>query len=218
MVSISRIKDLGKKIPLSAAVTEIIGEDSQGQRIDNFLIKRLKNVPKSHIYQLLRSGQVRLNSKRIGPQYHLQSGDAVRIPPVRMVESSVSLRKKLPASGFIRFNVLFEDEALVVVNKPPGVAVHGGSGVSFGVIEQLRAQHPEWKFLELVHRLDRETSGVLLLAKSRAALVELHRQIRAGTMVKRYLTLVKGKWRNPKQNVTLALNKYSPPQVRDGWQ
>lgn len=132
MVSISRIKDLGKKIPLSAAVTEIIGEDSQGQRIDNFLIKRLKNVPKSHIYQLLRSGQVRLNSKRIGPEYHLQSGDAVRIPPVRMVESSVSLRKKLPTSGFIRFNVLFEDEALVVVNKPPGVAVHGGSGVSFG--------------------------------------------------------------------------------------
>ena len=143
MVSISRIKDLGKKIPLSAAVTEIIGEDSQGQRIDNFLIKRLKNVPKSHIYQLLRSGQVRLNSKRIGPEHHLQSGDAVRIPPVRMVEGSVSIRKKLPASGFIRFNVLFEDEALVVVNKPPGVAVHGGSGVSFGVIEQLRAQHPE---------------------------------------------------------------------------
>jgi 23S rRNA pseudouridine955/2504/2580 synthase len=211
LVSISRIKDLGKKIPLSAAVTEIIGEDSKGQRIDNFLIKRLKNVPKSHIYQLLRSGQVRLNSKRIGPEHHLQSGDAVRIPPVRMVEGSVSIRKKLPASGFIRFNVLFEDDVLVVVNKPSGVAVHGGSGVSFGVIEQLRAQHPEWKFLELVHRLDRENSGILLLAKNRTALVELHRQIRAGIVVKRYLALVKGKWRNLKQNVTLPLKKYLTP-------
>ena len=211
MVSISRIKDLGKKIALSAAVTEIIGEDSKGQRIDNFLIKRLKNVPKSHVYQLLRSGQVRLNSKRTQPEHHLELGDAVRIPPVRMVERSFPLAKKVTASGFIRFKVLFEDQALLVINKPPGVAVHGGSGVSFGVIEQLRAQHPEWKFLELVHRLDRETSGVLLLAKSRAALVELHRQIRAGAIEKRYLALVKGKWRNPRQNVKLPLNKYLTP-------
>ena len=208
MVSISRIKDLGKKIPLSAAVTEIIGEDSHGQRIDNFFDQTPENVPKSHVYQMLRSGQVRLNSKRTRPEQHLQLGDAVRIPPLRMMEPSFPLRKKVTTSGFIRFNVLFEDEALIVINKPPGVAVHGGSGVSFGVIEQLRAQHPEWKFLELVHRLDRETSGVLLLAKSRAALVELHRQLRAGTVVKRYLALVKGRWRNQKQNVTLALNKY----------
>ncbi|SEP15832.1 23S rRNA pseudouridine955/2504/2580 synthase [Nitrosovibrio sp. Nv6] len=208
LVSISRIRHLGKEFPISAAVTEIIGEDSEGQRIDNFLIKRLKDVPKSHIYQLLRSGQVRLNSKRIGADYHLQPGDAVRIPPVRTVERSFPPGKKLSKSRFIPFDVLFEDEALVVINKPSGVAVHGGSGVSFGVIEQLRAQHPDWKFLELVHRLDRETSGILLLAKSRAALVELHRQIREGMMEKRYLTLVKGKWRNARQSVKLSLNKY----------
>ncbi|SFN27679.1 23S rRNA pseudouridine955/2504/2580 synthase [Nitrosospira briensis] len=208
MASISRIKDLGKEFPLSSAVTEIIGEDSGGQRIDNFLIKRLKNVPKSHIYQLLRSGQVRLNSRRVRADHHLQPGDAVRIPPVRMTERNSSVGKRLARSQFIPFEVLFEDEALIVVNKPAGVAVHGGSGVSFGIIEQLRAQHPDWKFLELVHRLDRETSGVLLLAKRRAALVELHRQIRAGMMEKRYLTLVKGSWRNARQSVKLPLNKY----------
>jgi 23S rRNA pseudouridine955/2504/2580 synthase len=208
LASISRIKDLGKEFPLSSAVTEIIGEDSGGQRIDNFLIKRLKNVPKSHIYQLLRSGQVRLNSRRVGADQHLQPGDAVRIPPVRMTERNFSIGKKLARSQFIPFEVLFEDEALIVVNKPAGVAVHGGSGVSFGIIEQLRAQHPDWKFLELVHRLDRETSGVLLLAKRRAALVELHRQIRGGMMEKRYLTLVKGRWRNARQSVKLPLNKY----------
>ncbi|MBA4143231.1 MAG: RluA family pseudouridine synthase [Nitrosospira sp.] len=208
MVSISRIKDLGKKIPASAAVTEIIGEDSSGQRIDNFLIKRLRDVPKSHIYQMLRSGQVRLNSKRVRAKHHLQLGDAVRIPPLRMTERSSPVRKNLVTARFIPFDVLFEDEALVVINKPSGVAVHGGSGVSFGVIEQLRAQHPEWKFLELVHRLDRGTSGVLLLAKSRSALVELHRQIRAGTIEKHYLTLVTGKWRNARQIVKLSLNKY----------
>jgi 23S rRNA pseudouridine955/2504/2580 synthase len=108
----------------------------------------------------------------------------------------------------MRFEVLFEDASLLVINKPPGVAVHGGSGISRGVIEQLRAEHPDWKFLELVHRLDRETSGVLLLAKTRAALVELHRQIREGTMKKQYLTLVKGKWQNVKQSVKLPLNKF----------
>lgn len=211
MASISRTKDLGKEFPLSPAVTEIIGDDSKGQRIDNFLAKRLKSVPKNHIYQLLRSGQVRLNSKRIGADYHLQPGDMVRIPPVRMAERNSPVRKKIIESRFISFQILFEDEALIVINKPAGVAVHGGSGVSFGVIEQLRAQHPDWKFLELVHRLDRETSGVLLLAKSRAALIELHREIRAGMMEKRYLTLVKGKWRNTRQSVKLFLRKYVTP-------
>jgi 23S rRNA pseudouridine955/2504/2580 synthase len=208
LVSISRVKDLRKEFPLSPVTREIIGEDSKGQRIDNFLIKRLKSVPKSHIYQLLRSGQVRLNGKRIGAEHHLQLGDIVRIPPMRIAEQTAPPRKKLSKAGFIPFEVLFEDEALVVINKPAGVAVHGGSGVSFGVIEQLRAQHPDWKFLELVHRLDRETSGVLLLAKSRTALVELHRQIREGTVKKHYLTLVKGRWRNVKQSVKLSLNKY----------
>ena len=208
MVSISRIKDLGKEFPPSAVVNEIVGEDSNGQRIDNFLIKRLKGVPKSHVYQLLRSGQVRLNSKRVDAAHQLQLGDMVRIPPVRIAQSNAPFKKKITKSQLIRFEILFQDETLLVINKPAGVAVHGGSGVSFGVIEQLRTQHPDWKFLELVHRLDRETSGVLLLAKSRAALVELHRQIRAGLMEKRYLTLVKGKWHNPRQSVKLSLNKY----------
>ena len=208
MVSISRIKDLGKEFPPSAVVKEIVGEDSNGQRIDNFLIKRLKGVPKSHIYQLLRSGQVRLNSKRVDATHKLQLGDMVRIPPMRMAENGTQARKKNVPSPSNPFEILFQDETLLVINKPAGVAVHGGSGVSFGVIEQLRAQHPDWKFLELVHRLDRETSGVLFLAKSRAALIELHRQIRAGLMEKRYLALVKGKWCNPRQSVKLPLNKY----------
>lgn len=208
MVSISRIKDLGKEFPPSAVVNEIVGEDSNGQRIDNFLIKRLKGVPKSHVYQLLRSGQVRLNSKRVDAAQQLRLGDTVRIPPVRVAGNNEPFKKKITKSQLIRFEILFQDEALLVINKPAGVAVHGGSGVSFGVIEQLRTQYPGWKFLELAHRLDRETSGILLLAKRRAALVELHRQIRAGLMEKRYLTLVKGKWHNPVQSVKLSLNKY----------
>lgn len=185
-------------------------EAGDGQRIDNFLFRRLKGVPKTHIYQLLRSGQVRLNSKRVGVSHHLQLGDVVRIPPVRTKAALVPGKKAIKPGPF-PFEILFHDEALIVLNKPAGMAVHGGSGVSFGVIEHLRAQHPEWKFLELVHRLDRETSGVLFLAKSRAALIELHRQIRAGLMEKRYLTLVQGKWRNPRQAVRVPLQKYVTP-------
>ena len=215
MTSISKIKGLGKEFPFRGAAKEIIAEDSDGQRIDNFLIKRLKAVPKSHIYQLLRSGQVRINSKRVEAGHHLHLGDIVRIPPLKMAEgNSLRTENRSTATGKagtfrqMRFEVLFEDASLLVINKPPGVAVHGGSGISRGVIEQLRAEHPEWKFLELVHRLDRETSGVLLLAKTRSALVELHRQIREGTMKKQYLTLVKGKWQNVKQSVKLPLNKF----------
>lgn len=182
-------------------------EAGDGQRIDNFLFRRLKGVPKTHIYRLLRSGQVRLNSKRVGASHHLQLGDVVRIPPVRTGAAPAGEKKVIQSPPF-PFEILFHDEALIVLNKPSGMAVHGGSGVSLGVIEHLRMQHSEWKFLELVHRLDRETSGVLFLAKSRAALVELHRQIRGGQMEKRYLTLVKGKWRNLKQAVRLPLHKY----------
>lgn len=215
MTSISRVKNLRKEFPLNPAVTEIIDEGSEGQRIDNFLLRRLKTVPKSHVYQLLRSGQVRLNSRRISADYHLQLGDVVRIPPVRMAERQTvdgkkTVREKLFKAS-IPFDILFEDDALIVINKPSGTAVHGGSGVSFGVIEQLRVQHPEWKFLELVHRLDRETSGILLLAKSRAALIDLHRQMREGSVGKHYLALVKGNWRNARQNVRLSLHKYVMP-------
>lgn len=187
-------------------VKELISENGTDQRIDNFLFKRYKNVPKSHIYQLLRSGQVRVNGKRIDFHYRLALGDLIRIPPIAVPATAAIERRVISKTPPL--HVIFEDEALLVVDKPSGIAVHGGSGISFGVIEQLRAQNPGWKFLELVHRLDRETSGVLLLAKKRSALVELHRQIRAGLMEKHYLTMVKGKWRNAKQHVKLALDKY----------
>jgi 23S rRNA pseudouridine955/2504/2580 synthase len=206
--SIRKIKDLSKEISPTTVIMECVGEDSAGQRVDNYLIKRLKYVPKSHIYRLLRSGQVRVNSKRVSAQYRLQFNDRVRIPPVKRYDNSNTCNSNLNKSKVIQFNILFHDESLLVISKPAGVAVHGGSGISFGVIEQLRSQHLDWKFLELVHRLDRETSGVLLLAKKRQSLVELHQQIRQGAIKKRYLVLVKGRWRNAKQSVKLSLNKF----------
>lgn len=191
-----------------SVVKVCIEEEDNDQRIDNFLFRRFRNVPKSHIYQLLRSGQVRVDGKRTNASYRLQLGNIVRIPPVKTTERNSSRQTTIAPSNFFTFNKLYEDDALLVIDKPGGMAVHGGSGISFGVIEQLRAQNPSWKFLELVHRLDRETSGVLLLAKKRSALVELHRQIREGLTEKRYLVMVKGEWRNAKQHVKLALNKY----------
>lgn len=193
------MKDLCKE---SVTLVEI-GEDGALQRIDNFLCKCLKGVPKSHIYRILRDGQVRVNKKRVDQTYRLQIGDLLRIPPVRVAEPAAAPR--VPAQ---EFPVLYEDDALLVVDKPAGVAVHGGSGVSFGVIEQLRAARPQAKFLELVHRLDRETSGVLLLAKKRAALTGLHEQLREGKTDKRYLALALGKWKNARQHVKLPLHKY----------
>jgi 23S rRNA pseudouridine955/2504/2580 synthase len=192
----------------SAVIKERIEEEGNDQRVDNFLFKRYRNVPKSHLYQLLRSGQVRVNGKRINASYRLQLGDIVRIPPIKTTEKYSSRQTTIASSNFFTFTTLYEDDALLVIDKPGGMAVHGGSGVSFGVIEQLRAQNSSWKFLELVHRLDRDTSGVLLLAKKRTALVELHRQIREGLMDKHYLVMVGGEWHNAKQHVKLALNKY----------
>lgn len=185
-----------------------VADEEYDQRIDNFLLKRLKNVPKSHIYQLLRSGQVRVDGKRIRADYRLQMGNILRIPPIFSPEKNSAEIRRIP-SKFFAFEVLFEDETLLVINKPEGMAVHGGSGISFGVIEQLRAQNPSWKFLELVHRLDRETSGLLLLAKKRAALVELHRQIREGLIHKHYLVMVSGYWSNTVQHVKLTLTKFT---------
>jgi len=194
--------------PLAAVIKERIEEEGNDQRVDNFLFKRYRNVPKSHLYQLLRSGQVRVNGKRINANYRLQLGDIVRIPPIKTTEKNSSRQTTIASANFFTFTTLYEDDALLVIDKPGGMAVHGGSGISFGVIEQLRAQNPSWKFLELVHRLDRETSGVLLLAKKRSALVELHRQIREGLVDKHYLVMVRGQWHNAKQHVRLALNKY----------
>jgi 23S rRNA pseudouridine955/2504/2580 synthase len=180
-----------------------ISDEEADQRIDNFLLRICKGVPKSHIYRVLRSGEVRVNKGRIDQTYRLKTGDVVRIPPVRIAE-----KKEQTVPG-AEFKILLEDAHLLVIDKPAGVAVHGGSGVSYGVIEQLRASRPEAKFLELVHRLDRETSGVLLLAKKRSALINLHEQIREGQTDKRYLTLVHGDWQNSRQHVKLALVKYN---------
>ena len=185
-----------------------IDEGSCDQRIDNYLCKHLKGVPKSHIYRILRSGEVRLNSKRVDSTYRLKIGDKLRIPPVRLSLSADNEEPKVAAHPLLSRHILYQDDALLAINKPAGTAVHGGSGISRGVIEQMRLEHPEFKFLELVHRLDRETSGVLLLAKKRSALVELHRAMREGDTEKRYLTLVKGVWRNAKQSVQLPLLKY----------
>lgn len=174
-----------------------ISADEAGQRIDNFLLARLKGVPKSMIYRILRKGEVRVNKKRIKPEYKLLDGDEVRIPPVRVAERdepvvSASLGKVAALADCI----LYEDDSLIVLNKPTGTAVHGGSGLSFGVIEGLRALRPEARFLELVHRLDRDTSGVLLIAKKRSALRALHEQLRLKGMQKNYLALVRGQWQS----------------------
>ncbi|GGY66270.1 pseudouridine synthase [Pseudoduganella albidiflava] len=180
-----------------------IGEEEAGQRIDNYLLRICKGVPKSHVYRILRSGEVRVNKGRIDQLYRLVAGDVVRIPPVRIAE------KPDNAAPAAEFPVIYEDAHLLVIDKPAGVAVHGGSGVSFGVIEQLRASRPDAKFLELVHRLDRETSGLLLLAKKRSALTSLHEQMRDGETDKRYLALATGDWKNKRQHVKAPLHKYT---------
>lgn len=174
-----------------------IAADEAGQRIDNFLRNQLKGVPKSMIYRIVRKGEVRVNKKRIKPEYKLQPGDEVRIPPVRIAErDEAPVSAKLDKVAALNDCIIFEDDHLLVLNKPSGTAVHGGSGLSFGVIEGLRALRPEARFLELVHRLDRETSGVLLVAKKRSALRALHEQLRMKGMQKDYLALVRGQWQS----------------------
>ena len=190
------------QVPPQVRLLTVADEDA-GQRIDNFLLRVCKGVPKSHIYRVLRSGEVRVNKGRIDQTYRLLEGDVVRVPPLRMAEKPVS-----SAPG-AEFSILFEDNHLLVIDKPAGVAVHGGSGVSFGVIEQLRASRPDAKFLELVHRLDRDTSGILMLAKKRSALTNLHEQMRDGVTDKRYLTMVAGDWKNARQHIKLPLHKYT---------
>jgi len=179
-----------------------VGEESEAQRIDNFLLRTLKGVPKSHVYRVLRSGEVRVNSGRVKPDYRLQLGDRVRIPPVRVAE------KRPPMARPLELPVAFEDASLLVIDKPSGVAVHGGSGVSFGVIESLRAARPQAKFLELAHRLDRDTSGLLIVAKKRSALVELHRMLRDGEVHKMYLAVVKGALAKKTLELRASLHKY----------
>lgn len=183
-----------------------VDEDSAGQRLDNFLIRHLKGVPKTHVYRIIRSGEVRVNKGRAAADTRIEAGDVVRVPPVRLA-ASAELKKERPAPAR-EFPLLFEDEHLIAIDKPAGVAVHGGSGVSFGVIEQLRQARPQAKFLELVHRLDRETSGILLVAKRRSALTRLQDQFRERETGKTYLALVTGRWPASKKVIDVPLHKY----------
>jgi 23S rRNA pseudouridine955/2504/2580 synthase len=194
------MNDLSKAAGRPKATWLEVGEEAAAQRIDNFLLRHLKGVPKSHVYQVLRSGQVRVNSGRVKPDYRLQAGDKVRLPPVR-----IALRPSTAKPA--EFPIVFEDPALLVVDKPSGVAVHGGSGVSFGVIESLRASRPQAKLLELAHRIDRDTSGLLLVAKTRPALVELHRMLREGRVMKVYMVVTAGAYRGPRE-IRESLHKY----------
>jgi len=183
-----------------------VAPDEAGQRIDNFLARYLKGVPPSHVYRILRRGEVRVNSGRIRAQYKVKAGDKVRIPPVRVTPEPA---KTLPSKRLLALeeHILFENTHLLVIDKPAGVAVHGGSGISHGIIEALRAVRPDAPYLELVHRLDRDTSGCLIIAKRRSALRALHEQLRSGSMNKHYLALVPGPWQGASRSVMAALRK-----------
>jgi 23S rRNA pseudouridine955/2504/2580 synthase len=194
---------IGIKEEAPAVRRLVIDEGSAGQRLDNFLIRILKGVPKTHVYRVIRSGEVRINKGRAGADTRLELGDEVRVPPVRVAAAS-----EAPPAPAREFPVLFEDDHLLAIDKPAGTAVHGGSGVSFGVIEQLRRARPQAKFLELVHRLDKETSGILLLAKKRSALTALQDQFRARDTGKTYAALVIGAWPANKKVIDVALHKY----------
>ncbi len=189
-----------------------VGSEDAGQRIDNYLMRHLKGAPRSLIYRILRKGEVRVNKGRIKPEYRVQAGDQVRIPPVRT--AAPAARSSGGGAGQrLEDRILYEDERLLVVDKPAGMAVHGGSGLSFGVIEALRAARPNAHFLELVHRLDRETSGCLMIAKRRSELRMLHELLRNGVVDKRYLALVRGRWNLGERVVDAPLLKN---QVRGG--
>ena len=192
------MNDLSK----ARATTLEVGEESEAQRLDNFLLRHLKGVPKSHVYRVVRSGEVRVNSGRVKPDYRVRIGDKVRVPPIRTAKRETKVLRPLD------FQIVFEDPALLVVDKPSGIAVHGGSGVSHGVIESLRAARPEAKLLELAHRLDRDTSGLLVVAKKRSALVELHRMLRDGEIEKIYVAVVKGVPSRNQFDIAESLHKY----------
>ncbi len=189
-----------------------IDSASEGQRLDNFLLRVCKGVPKTHVYRIIRSGEVRINKGRAQVDTRLALGDVVRIPPIRLTDNAApqtAQQQSGPAHTPPReFPILLEDDYLLAIDKPAGVAVHGGSGVSFGVIEQLRRARPQAKFLELVHRLDRDTSGILLIAKRRSALVNLQAQFKARETGKTYLAIVKGTWPAKLKVIDLPLHKY----------
>ncbi len=181
-----------------------VTEEHDGQRLDNFLMRLCRGVPKSHIYKAVRGGEVRVNKGRVAPDARIHTGDIVRVPPIRV--PTPNEKRIVPAA---EFPIVFEDEGLLVIDKPAGTAVHGGSGVSFGVIEALRAARPQARFLELAHRLDRDTSGLLLIAKKRNVLLSLHEMFRESKGSKHYLALVEGDWVNARQHIRLPLTKWT---------
>lgn len=193
--------------PTSGVQLIEVAPELAGQRIDNFLRTQLKGVPKTLIYRILRKGEVRVNKGRIKPEYKLQAGDIVRVPPLRLAERdepeplAQGLLERLEAA------IVYEDKALIVLNKPAGIAVHGGSGLNYGVIEAFRQLRPDAKDLELVHRLDRDTSGLLMIAKKRSMLRHLHEQLRGDGVDKRYMALVRGHWATAKKQINAPLQK-----------
>jgi len=190
----------------SAAQIIKIDENYANQRIDNFLIKILKGVPKTHIYRILRKGEVRINKKRIKPDYRLQLDDQIRIPPMRLAQK-IDHKPSASTINLLEHRIIYEDDDLLIINKPSGVASHGGSGINFGVIETVRNMRPKAKFLELVHRLDRDTSGCIIIAKKRRALIELHELLRNNQLIKTYLVLVRGQWQGNTRIVDAPLLK-----------
>jgi 23S rRNA pseudouridine955/2504/2580 synthase len=218
--TLARSAPINTKVSLSSAPTHTaaaahtaaqvalvtVDESAEGQRLDNFLLRILKGVPKTHVYRIIRAGEVRVNKGRAQADTRLALGDVVRVPPVRVSDKvAEKADKPTPARSF---PILFEDDYFLAIDKPAGVAVHGGSGVSFGVIEQLRKARPEAKFLELVHRLDRDTSGILLIAKRRSALVHLQAQFKNRETGKTYLALVQGAWPAAKKVIDQPLHKF----------
>ena len=201
-----QMREFPEKPPPGVSHVEI-AESQSGQRIDNFLITRLKGVPKSHIYRVIRKGRVRVNKKRIRPEYKIKAGDCIRIPPVRQGEEPEQAQPGADTARQLNERILYEDDRLLILNKPSGMAVHGGSGLSFGVIEALRALRPNAPFLELAHRLDRDTSGCLIIAKKRSVLRTLHTLLREGEVAKHYLALVKGRWQGGQQKIDVSLQK-----------
>jgi 23S rRNA pseudouridine955/2504/2580 synthase len=184
-----------------------IDENALGQRIDNYLQRVMRGVPKSRIYRALRKGEVRVNKKRVKPEFKLSIGDSVRIPPLHLDENSAPTA---PGNKFVELlesRILYEDDLLLIVNKPSGVAVHGGSGIQLGLIEALRSMRPQCGFLELVHRIDKETSGCLMIAKKRAVLLDLHRQLRGGGVQKHYTALLDGRWSGREHLIEAPLKK-----------
>jgi len=184
-----------------------VSSDQEGQRIDNYLTRVLKGAPKSLIYRIIRKGEVRVNKGRIKTNHRLQQGDLVRVPPVRL--DVPGEKRPMPDSltELIRNNVLFENDDCLVINKPSGLAVHGGSGIKYGLLDSVQAIRPELQYLELVHRLDRETSGCIMLAKNRKTLIFLHEQLKQGAVTKKYLTGLAGNWKGGKKTVTAPLKK-----------